>query len=189
MKHYLDEVLENGEKILWEGKPEPFKLLEGTDKKSILTKWILLGAVYILAVGGYLANALARGDSFTSTIMLALVLTGFAGLLIIAPISDRKVLVVSTKYAITDRRVIVVNKDGNKSMPLNKQTRCKVTHLENHTDVICFGEACNTKVNNIRSIAVRGVSEGKEKAITGLVLYSISDAKDICMKNTPCYMV
>lgn len=166
-------------------------LLEGPYKKSILTKWIILGTVYIAAVVGYFAKSLGRGDSFSNIIMLVLVLSVFAVLIIMSPISDRKTLVVGTKYVITDRRVIVIDKDkdGVKSMQLNKQTRCKVTHLDNHTDVICFGEACEAKDNKFRSLAVRGVFEGKDKEIKGLVFYNINDAEEVCIKNTPCYMV
>lgn len=188
MKDYLNGILENGEKVLWEGKPEPFELLEGVYKKSILTKWIILGAVYIAAVGGYMVKSISRGDAFANIMMLVVVLTIFLVLFIMAPVSDRKALL-NTKYVITDKRAIVINKDGAKSITLDKQTRCKVAHLENHTDVICFGEACEVKDNNIRSIAVRGVSAGKSKDLTGLIIYSVSDAKELCMKNTPCYMI
>ena len=189
MKDYLDGVLENGEKVLWEGKPEPFELLEGSYKKSILTRWIILGAVYVALVGGYLAKSLGRGDSISNILMLIIVLTIFAVIILMAPISDRKALIANTKYVITDKRAIVINKDGAKAITLSKQTRCKVAHLENHTDVVFFGEACDVKENNSRSVAVKGLSSGKGKEITGIIFYGVNDAKELCMKNTPCYMV
>lgn len=188
MKDYLNGVLKDGEQVLWEGKPEPFKLLEGVYKKSILTLWGILGAVYVLAVVGYLSTAIKRGDPFASIMMLVVVITVFIVFILTVPISDRKTLITSTRYILTDRRAIIINKAGVKSMPVNKETPCKVAHLDNNTDVLYFGDACEIKADKSRKAAVAGITASGSKDITGLAFYGIKDAKEICMNYTFCYM-
>jgi hypothetical protein len=188
MNEYLKDTLEDGEKVLWEGKAEPFKIMDEPYKTDTLIRLVGLGGLYLLAIIGYLYQALSRGDGLSSVFVLVAILTIFVGLVIQVPFSDQKVIKRSN-YILTDRRAIIADRSNMRSLYLNANTPCKILHLGNGTDILCFGDACNVKPTATRKAATVGIAgEMGSKDLTGLAFYGIKDARKVCKDYTACHV-
>ena len=104
MKKKLSEYLRDGEKVLWEGKPETFPLLDQALKYTLLIRWIVTVAVTIAVLFLYMARNAKYSMGFIALLMLV------ALVVIAAPVMERRNLL-AQKYWLTNQRAIMMNKD------------------------------------------------------------------------------
>lgn len=104
MEKALNDYLREGERVLWQGKTEPFPLLDNATKFQILTKWILT-----VALGGGLLVTYFRGNEVRSISYIAIV-AAVAVIIMISPLMERHSLA-GQSYWITDQRAILMSRD------------------------------------------------------------------------------
>ena len=105
MEKKLRDYLRTGEVVCWQGKPQPFSLLDCGTKSAILRKWILT----VLIIGGVLIAYIPRHGSADGFVWLMLLL---AAVLILSPIVERSNLM-QNRYWITNQRAILMSRDGS----------------------------------------------------------------------------
>ena len=57
----LQSVLEEGEQLLWSGRPEPIGTLQGLYKSAILRKILMIAAGIVILAGWYISAAVKNG--------------------------------------------------------------------------------------------------------------------------------
>ena len=109
MTEELKSSLFEGEKILWEGKPEPFELLDPINKKSILVTWIISAAIILVFLAFYIPFYIRTGGKPTQLITGCIIVGLVPVALSIQPITTKHALDNKVLYLFTDQRAICVN--------------------------------------------------------------------------------
>lgn len=170
--------LNPGEQILWVGKAEPFSLLEKDSKKSILMQWAIYAVVAVALLGLYLSYSV--GANLPPNMLLIAVIVLSALFLASMPGSAKKKIESSEAYVVTDQRVISMGvKTNMKALP---RTGLKIRRetLQNGTEIILMGTACEKPITAARHITLYGLSDHSGEEQEGMAFYSVKDAKKIC---------
>ena len=172
----VQAVLQPNEKICWEGKAKPFKLMENDTKKTLLLQWVggLLGIAVV--VGMYFGGGQNGKMSFVMIISALLVI------MMAAPFAElRKVQ--KYRYFLTNQRVISVSGNGTiHSMELKYVDDVQVLKGYTAGDCLVLGSAmmrdlhkklrwlsCHPRTNLIDLENGMGM---------GMVFYSIQNADE-----------
>ena len=182
---YLNESLEEGESIKWQGTPAPSELLSPDNKKTTMRMWII--SIVIAAVLSGLYTIYALGDNATAFQPFIYVLTiGFPLIAFIDPIRDLKHI--NTQFfVVTDKRVFIFHKSTqteNKALVIgfDEIDVVRVEGLEPGYARMRFGSASfESKDVKLHRNATHGAKD-KDDKIRGLVFYRLSgsDCNDIC---------
>lgn len=113
MNDKLNKYLEEGETLLWAGKPEAFEVMDETNKKSITIKTLAGSLTCLIVAAVYLILAARAGAALKPAVFL--VCAALAVYFAIAPYLDAGKLKDKTIYAVTDRRIITLMNDELKS--------------------------------------------------------------------------
>lgn len=85
MEEKLNEVLLDGEKIRWSGRPAPFKLLATPSRRSLILTWAICSGALALILGA-LVPFYIRAQRTMVDLLVLLVITAFLPVMIsIAP--------------------------------------------------------------------------------------------------------
>lgn len=104
MDKALRNYLRENEQILWQGKAEPFPLLDNATKFRILCKWILTAALSCGVLLMYFYRESARNVSFIGIVVAV------AAIIIASPLMERHILL-GQRYCITNQRAILMSRD------------------------------------------------------------------------------
>lgn len=186
MTEKLKDFLAEDEKILWEGHPVPFNIMEKPYKTKLLTSWAVVILAALAAAIGFFASGLGGGETSKNVIVLCVLI--FIPLsAIVLPIMNKGKIEKST-YFFTNKRAIVETEDNVLAMDIDNRTAYKVEKMENGAEILYMGTAAKEPATKSRHIALSGVSEADDKEIDGLVFYSIKNANEICMKHTSFFI-
>lgn len=187
MSEKLKEFLTEDEKILWEGHPVPFKIMEKPYKTKLMVSWTVVILAALAAAIGFIASGLA-GEGETSKTVIVLAVIAFIPLAcIVLPIMNKGKIEKST-YLLTNKRAIVETEDNILAMEIDDRTPYKVEKMENGAEVLYMGTAAKAPMSKSRHVALSGLSEADDKVTDGVVFYSIKNANEICMKHTSFFI-
>ncbi len=179
--------LDENEKLLWSGRPEPFELKDKTHKSAINTNWVISTICFLAATIGFLFVSQAQAVTLPKTIVCIVVFFFIAASVMLRPVSEAKEIR-NSKYFITDKRIVIEEKYDFKSLEVNSEMPCQIKNLDNGTNVIYIGSAVNTPMKKTRYLASAG-STTEDGELTGLILYSVKDGRKIITENTPLILV
>lgn len=172
----VKEALLPGEKICWQGKAVPFKLLENDTKKRLLARWIG-GTAACVAMGFiYLSNNGSARKEFIVLVLALLVA------MMVAPMFEM-CKVQKYRYFLTDRRAIAVAQNGMVHC-LGLEYVDDVQVLRNQTagDCLVLGSAMMRDLNKqLRWLTChpRTSTINLENGMgMGMVFYSVKNAEE-----------
>lgn len=180
METRLKEVLWEGEKVRWSGRPKPFALMDQTVKSSILLTWAISACV-LIALVVLLVPALASGTRTVSDVIILSVITLFLPAILSArPFVDKKCLEEKTFYAITNFRIIAIVKDEVMYLPMGKGMKVAVEQQEDGCGNLRFGEMVGKPAKKSRAHAVLGLrADGCKSDMLGLLFYHVDKPEQL----------
>lgn len=181
MEQKLNEILLDGEKVRWSGRPVPFKLLELPSRKSILATWIICGGAMVLVLGFLIPFYIRTNRTLLDTVVV-LVVTAFLPLMLsFRPVLDKRCLEHDTLYAITNFRAIALVKDDMMFIPLSPKLKTAVAAKDGSCGILCFGEAVDVNPSKQLATAIIGVrTEGSSTPnVHGLMFYHVNDPESL----------
>ena len=171
MYEKLSEMLVNDEKLLWYGRPEPFKTLDQTNKKHIIT-WLIVKCLIIigLAAAYFITHTGIQKNDFLILILFA-ALGGFAvsyPFIIVKHLRNRKI------YGLTDQRILRIG-ESKESVPY---TRIKNAALridaDGHTSLLCGEKTIKLRPYRWRAAAdVAFSNRPEDPEAEDIVLYAL----------------
>lgn len=172
LSNVFKDALQEGEKILWTGKPGQFALVNDAIKTSLLLRWIISAVVGIAVLAVYII-AYAGSDTFQPLIIVIVV--AVVVFLVARPVTDRNTLLKKVSYCITDKRVLF--SDGRRDAYELARNGLKVSFVEGENGGVhaALGSCCDVAQAKLRSRAL-APKRGKNDAITGFVLYNVDSA-------------
>lgn len=173
MDKKLREYLRENEQVRWQGRPEPFALLEGSSKAKILRTWIVTAVV----VCGILVWYFGYAEKNAGFLGLMLII---AAVIMISPIMERRNLQGQT-YWITNERVILCTRDKSFFyMNLDEIDEIRVVRDKSDHGCLALGKivfedidkqlrwrACHPKED------MQG--QGDQECALGMILYDLRD--------------
>ena len=179
------KFLTEGERVLWEGKPEPFKLLDQSYKNRIIATWIASVVVMIAFAVVYSSLVFAKGHNTSKDIICLVVVELIPLIFIFRPFTERKKILNAT-YVITDQKAVIVGGSNDKVLELTPNTKYKIETIPSGFDVLYLGDTVEkASPTSCRVLSIVGV-ESKEVGIyTGLVFYNIKNARQVCNAYLP----
>ena len=181
MDEKLKAVLMADEVVKWTGRPEPSKLLDAPYKKSLITTWIVSAVLTIVLWILLLPFAFASDGFRKEPVILLVAVTAMIGFIAVQPILEKRRLESGTIYAITNSRVLILNKVETLSFLLNGSVRIKVENRHDGCGNICLNEMIGKPVHKTRSFRALCVkSEDADKKTLGLMLYNVKSPDEVC---------
>ena len=150
MDELIKSRMEEGERILWQGGPEPVKALDSTNKKRfwVTTCICIVTAIVLLAL--YICNV--KGDRKPAVYVIVLVLCAFAPIRRILDARDVRKL----RYVVTDKRLMNVSSEA-KAVPLSRIRECALrTDADGHMSFLAGAGALKARPNHWRDVALTG---------------------------------
>lgn len=169
----LNNLLEDGETLLWSGAPQPYGLFDESHKKSTITTICLALAWGVFFVGGYYALAVSKDVEIREGVML---FCASVPLFVIGMALSDKNKVKQLLYAVTDKRAIVVS-DKPISLCAADIDNIRVDKADNGNCHIRLGSpAFKASPRKLPLLAHRGEYKDQEndRIYTGLVFFNVS---------------
>ena len=169
MDELLNTYLEKGEKILWDGHPEPFTTLDRTHKQpftrklviTLITTAILL-ALYILFVD----------DMKPLIVVVVLIIAAY----ICVSTHMNAWQLKKARYLITDRRIIVMNNDFTSAHFDEIPMAFFRKDADGHTSLVCGEYAIKLAPHKWRGYSAAGARiESDSRLCDSLILYAIPE--------------
>ncbi len=182
------EILQKGEKLLWEGKAAPFETLDPVYKPVFIRKTIA-SAVIVLAI--VIAYVIAAGENIKPLMIFIIAALGSIGP--INTLRDAKALRKIT-YAATDLRLISVT-DAVRSVEYGQIREASwKKDIQGHPCLLCGKDAVRTKETRWREFSVAGAmftgedsNECERFAMLGMTdadkLHAVLREKLPCLKD------
>ncbi|MDR1796835.1 MAG: hypothetical protein LBR44_05225 [Clostridiales Family XIII bacterium] len=177
MKELLDEALAEGEALRWAGVSQPFKLLDGPNRRRTLVFWGVAIAVLLFLTVGYLVVCGVRGIEVKPPVFLFTV--GIPALIFVDPIRDYR-QVLGQIYAVTNRRALICHKnintpDKTRSLPIESIDRVQRLAAFPGNQHILVGSALDgAPASKLMRISGNGKLD-KEDRLVGLVFYNLTE--------------
>ena len=159
---YWENKLKENEKLLWSGAPTETGLFDPARKAVALGEFIF-AAVWVCVT-------LAMFASKTNGVMAVIIMELPALLVVMLPFMDAR-SVSNSRYAITDKRVIIRNGNDDYSMEYGPDT--PVEKRSNNT--VCVGAAIRIKPSQERHVLLFHGIQNNDKECIGVVLYTTTD--------------
>lgn len=175
MEEKLNEVLLDGEKIRWSGRPAPFKLLATPSRRSLILTWAICSGALALILGA-LVPFYIRAQRTMVDLLVLLVITAFLPVMIsIRPLLDKRCLERSTIYAITNYRVLALVNGELMFIPISRQLSHAIENRDGEAGNLCFCEAVGRKTRKTLDYAVMGVDRvsSTQSSVPGLMFFHI----------------
>ena len=171
----LKGELKEGERLLWQGIPRPWKLLEGSRRRNLCLRWILCAVCFAgLTAAFFLASQKLNANPW----LVAILLLVFAYLAALPALDARKVQG-KTTYYLTDRRAITIV-DGKDVFSLNRTgTEAVLTDGEEEGTVhALWGSAGSLPRRKYLVSVFTPRQEEPDAPLKGLVFYEVDDTEE-----------
>lgn len=171
MENSLRELLEEDEKLLWFGRPEPFETLDKTNKKSIVIGLVIKVLVIIGCLALYAQSVTTTGDFKPVVPGMVFAVGAYA---IASPFLIARRLRKSTLYGLTDRRVLRTGANSE-SVPYERIKSAVLRRDEDgHTTLLCGPRTRNLKPRSWRGEADAAFINGPDDPeALRVILYNI----------------
>ena len=189
MENRLESILQDGERLLWSGRPEAISTLSGIYKTAIMRK-ILLVAVGILVLSGwYISAALKNGVEVQPIAILVCSLPFLYS--IYNDFADAKKLRSGVLYAMTDRRMITVIDKLVSAVEYEHIDGWEIAaDKDGVVSLVCGVDALKAKETSRREGAVCGVRTNLDTGMCeSYVMYGITDSADKVSDIAEKYMM
>ena len=154
MDEELRSALNDGEKILWQGKPEKFVTLDKTNKKAFATKAVITA---VICIGLIIAYGVATIPQGMFKPVLPLVVAAFGLLIAVSVFLDAR-RVRKMQYFITDQRLLWMT-DSITGVPYEAIKEYLFSRDDDdHTSLLIGAEAVKKKSSRWRTLAASPVS-------------------------------
>lgn len=178
MENRLLESLQDGEQLLWSGRPQSVGTLQGIYKTAIVRKMLFIGAAIIILAGWYISAAVKNGVAVQPIAIIVCALPFLYS--IYNDFADAKLLRQSVLYAMTDRRMITVI---NKTVSAVEYEHVGTWKVEADADgvvsLVCGEDALKRKETSRREGAVCGVRTNLDTGMCeSYVMYGITENAD-----------
>ena len=169
----LNEILEQGETVMWSGVPQAYSLLGESYKKSTLITlcWALAWGIFL--VGGYYALTISKNVEMQTGVMLFCAAVPL--FIVWMSISDKN-KIKKLFYAVTDKRAIILS-DKPISMRIADIDDIRVDKADDGNCHIRVGTPTfKTSPRKLPLLAFRGEFSGQDndKSYTGFVFFNVS---------------
>ena len=159
--------LEDGERLLWEGKPKPFHIIEGSEGRELMFVW----AVSLFWLYMILMVRLYNG---MNTVLLAFLIAVLAWISLSPVATYFRIL--RQHYCLTNRRALVVNVNGERSsMELKAIENYRIFKTESEGASLAMGDellAENGKQLRYRALhPMRNLDSDGKLVTSGIVFY------------------
>ena len=177
MEEKLNSMLLKDEKVLWTGRPAPFKLMDLPSRNIILASWILSGSALLISLGLLIPFYIRTERSFADTAVLVVLLAFLPVMISTRPILDQYSLVKSTLYAVTNLRAIALIKEDSMYIPLQPKPSASVETQPGGRGTLYLGEAVGVSPRRLLYTAVMGVrTEGTANPhVLGMLFFHVPD--------------
>ena len=171
MDELIKSRMDEDERILWQGGPEPVKTLDATNKKRfwVTTCICIVAAITLLAL--YTCNV--KGDRMPSVYVIVLVLCAFAPIRRILDARELRKL----RYVVTDKRLMTVLSEA-KAVPLSRIRECALrTDADGHLSFLAGAGALKARPSHWRDVALTGNPGGGEpdEPVDVFGFYAVAD--------------
>ena len=172
----FNKFLEEGETVRWSAAPQPYGLFDETHKTSTLISlcWALAWGIFL--VGGYYWLSVSQGQEIRKGIMAFCAVIPL--MLAWGPVTDKN-NVKKLRYAVTDKKIIVVYSDTDKAFTMNTadvdELRFEKT-VNGNCHLRLGSPVFKVSARKLTGLAFRGEfdTEGNDKIYKGLVFYNLS---------------
>lgn len=178
MEKLIRDNLQNGEKILWTGKPENFKLLDHHFVFSVISRWVVAALFVVLCIWNTIISIRAGADSSTRNILYlvaALVLY-----LAIEPLLVLQRLKTTCLYCVTNQRALIAIVRGKNSKlrfrMLDEVNEVSVETIANNQGLISIGKPVSGSVSYCRDISTHLTMPDHD---VPLMFYSVSAPQEV----------
>ena len=169
MDDILQTILHKEEKILWEGKAEPFTTLDRTHKNAYLKKLCITLAV-TLALRLLYFITVSEVEPFIVAVMLFL-----AAYICIKPLTEARQLR-SARYLVTDERLVLITDEVVNVVYTDIPMAAIRTDADGHSSLLCGQRAIAAAPQQRRSFAATGaVIDMDSKLCDSLIFYAVAD--------------
>ena len=169
-------ALRSGERVLWEGKTEPFGVLSGPAGRAILRQW-LIGAGMIAAI----LALYVTGTRYLSAVPIVTLCLTMAAMLVI-PFLERARLL-RRRYYITNERAIVASGSRAASMERAAIDEYRLCEGRDGAKSVVLGSALRHEPD--KELRYLGLypevnrEPGQAPFIDGMVFYGVEDAEAV----------
>ena len=171
----LEKALQEGEKIVWSGKPEPFKIFDEDFKKQFLLYCAIAGGVVILLNVVYIIFAIRKPLEYN--FLIPVITVALPAIYMGTTINSHRNLATKCHYLITDRRLIAYISDTmQKEIKLSDIREMNTASHGYNTSSICLGSATQLPRAKLRGCALSCLLpdvDGEKRALC--VLYNLLD--------------
>lgn len=173
MDKELRDYLRDNEQVRWQGRPEPFPLLEGSSKAKILRTWIVTGVIVCALLVWYFGYA-EKNAGFLGLMLI------IAALIMISPFTERRNLL-GQNYWITNQRVILRTRDKSfYYMNLDGIDEIQVVRDKSDNGCLALGKIVFEDVDKQlrwRACHPKEDMQGHDdqECVLGMILYDLKD--------------
>ena len=172
------EELNEGESVLWAGRPAPFPLKNGSNKKGLTLRWIICGALFVILTALYAVWSPGSAAGFKPAVIAVLVIV--FGYLMLVPVFDRNKVLKKCQFIVTDKRVLTAVSDSAVFALGRAGLKVSAVPAGNGCVHLLLGAAGKLKEKKylIRTFAPVKAENGGEE-IVGLVFYNVEDTQEL----------
>ncbi|MDD3369455.1 MAG: hypothetical protein PHP50_11325 [Lachnospiraceae bacterium] len=176
MNELLQETLEEGEKVLWEGKCEDFEVMDPIYKKRIIIGWIVGGIFMLAATIMFVRACMTNPISFGKICIFCAFVYIMPIWLMISPWFEKKQLTNKTTYYLTNLRAIVLSKDMVTKMVISKDMPWFVDAMPNGCGNLYINT--NKKIRSPRNWSIHGITttDDGETKVGAMLFYNVKNA-------------
>ena len=176
MENSLRNLLAEDEKLLWTGRPEPFEVLDKTNKTSILTGLV----IKVLVIVGCLLLYYTTREGGDSKPIVPIMLLAIGAFAVLNPFLIARRLQKKTIYGLTDRRVLRAG-SSDESVPYERMKNAVLrTDADGHTSLLCGPRTQHLKPRQWRAEADAAFINGPDDPeAVRVILYAIPVDKEL----------
>lgn len=184
MEERLKEILAPEEKVLWQGRTAPEKLMQAPDRPKQIRLWVIFAAFVGLTLFVLFPYLIYLQRPWDVLLVSFLVVNAVPLALAMRPWMDRNDLEKRSIYAVTDSRVIALVKDNVYSLPVD-DLDWAVANRDGKAGCLRLG-ACVTKAkHDDRVEAVMSYTDDDTGAV-GMVFYHIDNVDTVADTLATC---
>jgi len=173
----VQDELKEDENVLWAGRPEPFPLKNAENKKSLTTRWLVCGLLFVVLTAVYAVYSMGLPAGFKPAVVI--VIAFVFGYIMLMPVMDHKKVQKKCQFIVTDKRVLTVVGDSAVYALGRAGLKVNAVPAEQGCVHLLLGAAEDTPaVKYLTRTFVPVKAEGSED-VTGLVFYNVKDSQEL----------
>lgn len=165
------------ETVLWVGQSESFPLMNKDSKTSLLIRFIICGILLIAFTLGYALYCKYSGTEFSA--IACIIGVAILAFLVWAPFGDRRTVLRSSKYVLTDKKAIQVGKNDSLFVMHRDNSGIKLEPMENGCVTVLLGSAMKLPRKKWVSASAIPIHADDGNGIAGMVFYNVKKTDEL----------